>query len=1471
MESVIPKTSEAVLGEGDRPHMDTSLNKSMYDTDIIDFFDVYSVGETGDAIPFEKGISLVGVNGGLVELKATFDDCAMVNVIDKVVFEGVKSQLSEPRPSRKVMRMANGTLIPSNGSWSGIVVVDGVRANGTFEIFASGGAWNVLFGKPLLQAFDAIHEYTTDTITLHSNNSEQAVVIQNENPDGLLLGELLRKPEVAVAQVSDMGEHSLVPPLRSRQVHGDIACVPIDHPLDTAGVSKFANPRMNLGKPPCQTAYFYYTIQEEQAMRSRTANYKRKIRVRRRKERKLKSRALHEEWDRLEMSGKLGRSGFDKKLRNTKAARERRERSVLRVWNRTPWDFGEPIEPKRQGDDSTSEIDSEMARVIGDRSGDRRARVEDSPDEGLHAEGLRKSKVAVASVSNPGARANAAPLKHRHVTKIPARYEHTEKLTDADILLLQKAEDSLDDSAPGTEQPEIPVDADTSVFTRATAAFKPERVAEILRHIEIGSDLSPAERIAVEQTIRDFADVYALSISEVKHIPGASHKLHIPEGATFNTKIRQQQLSPPKAAYFSKALDVMLEAGICEPIDAKDVKCVSPITLAAKAHSTGGLTMDELCQRLNQECEQIGIDQPFIGPQPTSPASRDSAEPNSAPQKFRVCTNYKKLNEVTQVLPMPQGDIRTKQQAVSGHRWISLFDFAAGFYAVEIAEESRPYTAFYVENRGYFVYRRMPFGLTGAPSYFNEVTAKALHGLVGTMLQLFVDDGAMAGDIFADKLADLRTFFTRCREEHLSLSPQKSKLFMSEVVFAGERVGTNGIRGDLTKLTAVVNWQRPTTIQNLEAFLGLTGYFRPLIKNYCLLEKPLKDLANTLVVPAGGGKQAYRNAARTHYLQEQWTPAHDKAFVTLKIALTSAPVVKGPKYDGSSFIVTTDGCKDGFAGILSQRFSWEDKRGATHERIHPIAFASKRTSDSESRYQPYLLEFAALKFSLDKFSNVVGGYPIEIETDCKALRDTIINNKLNATHARWLDGIMGHHIIDCRHRPGRENQAVDGISRQFTDSPHIQGDGHDWTVDPSWEANMGLTYDIWTTQLDSEQTSLRERFANEPVFLDVIDAMNNVDHGKRVRDKRRARHRMLGYQIEKGRLYRIGDGKSTRARPRLECVTQQEAVELARIEHEKGGHFGRDLIKISLLDRICSPRLDKSIMTAIVECGRCKGFGGSHLAALLEPITRRHPWELMVGDYMSMPVGKGGFHTIGLFMDVYSQKIFGFKFTTYGSTATTIASLNRIRRMYRMPEVFMADGGSHFAGAAVGEWCIEHNSRYQQVAAYSPWVNGLLEGTNGKLLSRLKRLCAPNLGEDEWAKITRFEDLPAVWPDHFDAAIEHLNQRILPAYKFSPNELCLGTVVNTSETPIKVSSEELAEASVAIQNEYVGQQNLDAYSHILDHANKRKAAFDKKVLASRDGVIEYKKGDLVQSVTPNWTSRSQQRRSYFLDGALRTV
>jgi hypothetical protein len=58
----------------------------------------------------------------------------------------------------------------------------------------------------------------------------------------------------------------------------------------------------------------------------------------------------------------------------------------------------------------------------------------------------------------------------------------------------------------------------------------------------------------------------------------------------------------------------MIEAWICEPIVAKDVKCVSPITLAPKAHSSGRMMIDNLQQQLNKECGEAGISPSFLGP-----------------------------------------------------------------------------------------------------------------------------------------------------------------------------------------------------------------------------------------------------------------------------------------------------------------------------------------------------------------------------------------------------------------------------------------------------------------------------------------------------------------------------------------------------------------------------------------------------------------------------------------------------------------------------------------------------------------------------------------------------------------------------------------------------------------------------------------------------------------------------------------
>ena len=985
---------------------------------------------------------------------------------------------------------------------------------------------------------------------------------------------------------------------------------------------------------------------------------------------------------------------------------------------------------------------------------------------------------------------------------------------------------------------------ESTVLTRESDPHKPERTRRIIQEVVIGPDITDDQRRIIHELLKEYADCFALSIKEVNAIPGAVHKLSIPEGTSFRTKIPPRSYNPDQRAFVDTKVNEMLEAGIIRPIHPSEVRFVAQTVLAQKTHDGQGLSIETLKHKVNEQCLKYGLPGEFDIPhQPRSDITPPTRQ--STPIKWRMCQDFGGINKVTEIAPVPQGDIRAKQLRLSGHRYVHVFDFAAGFYGIAVHPESQPYITFFVEGRGYFAYQRMPFGVMGGPSEFGHVTGERLHDLIAiSILELFVDDGGMASDSFVEGIKKLRVLFDRVQREKMSLSPSKLKLFMTEAVFVGAQVGPQGVSPDSTKLTAIVDWPIPEDASHLEGFLGLTSYFRDLVKGYAQIEGPLRNLLHQVPIPAGTKKHKYQQTMRAFKLKDLWTTEHTKAFIALKARLISEPVLSAPVYDGTPFILTTDGSKDAFAGVLAQRIKSTLPGGKEVTRLHPIAFASKRTSTSEEKYKPFLLEFAALKYSFDKFSDIVYGYPVEVETDCQALRDVLMNDKLSATHARWRDGVLAHNIVDVRHIPGITNIA-DGISRQYEGTQKSGGDGSEWDVDPDWESRAGLVYSINCVSITPTTQSLRDRFATTPLFRDVIDALEGIQSGLGLRERKRARHRAARYMIDDGKLWFVGGGTRVRAVARRECVTKEEAVELARVEHEKGGHFHRDLIKIALLDRIHTPNLDQSIVKAISDCARCKNFGGTHLHALLQPITRRHPFELLVGDYLSMPPGKGGYHTVGLYLDTFTQHVWGYKFKTAGTGKTTVKSLEDIYGGFAPSEVFMSDGGKHFNNNEVRQCCEKWGGRHHVVAAYSPWINGLVEGTNKILLYVLARLCAPEVGEDGWQTMN-WTNLPKEWPDHFDEAIQTLNWRILPALKFSPKELLLSLVINTTPTPLEASSSVPAPQDFNTHMAYAAQQRLDGYSEAIQHAMDRKARFDRRVLESKEGEVMFEKGHLVQ-------------------------
>lgn len=517
-----------------------------------------------------------------------------------------------------------------------------------------------------------------------------------------------------------------------------------------------------------------------------------------------------------------------------------------------------------------------------------------------------------------------------------------------------------------------------------------------------------------------------------------------------------------------------------------------------------------------------------------------------------------------------------------------------------------------------------------------------MHDLIadGTC-ENFVDDGGSAADSFQEGMEKLRRILEHVRREKLSLSPSKLQVFMTEAVFAGARVGPEGVSLDSSKLTAVVNWRIPEDVSHLEGFLGLTVYFRDLVKGYAALEKPLHNLLHAVDVPNGTKKAAYQRIIKAYKLQPHWKDEHTATFVNLKACLVSEPILMAPRFNGTHFILTTDACKDAFAGVLSEKVKTTLPGGKEVTQLHPIGFASKQTSSSEEKYKPFLLKFTALKYLFNKFADIVYGYSVEVETDCQVLRNILLSDKLSATHAQWRDGVLAHNIVDVQHIPGKIN-IVDGVSRQYEGTAKIPGDGSEWTVTPDWEEVTGLVHDLYHVAELPELTALKKKFEGKPLYLDVIDAIVGLSlWDATVREKKRAEHRKTQYMIEDGKLWFIGGSSGTRAQARRKCVSRAEAVKLAKVEHEQGRHWHCDAMKIALLDQYHSPKLDESIVKALMECAHCKNFRGTHLHSLLQPITRRHPFELLVGDYLSLPAGKGGYHIARIYLDTCSQHVWG--------------------------------------------------------------------------------------------------------------------------------------------------------------------------------------------------------------------------------------
>ncbi|KIK78842.1 hypothetical protein PAXRUDRAFT_16657 [Paxillus rubicundulus Ve08.2h10] len=192
--------------------------------------------------------------------------------------------------------------------------------------------------------------------------------------------------------------------------------------------------------------------------------------------------------------------------------------------------------------------------------------------------------------------------------------------------------------------------------------------------------------------------------AEVKPIDFMKFCPNIPKDVEYPTKVNQKPLMQAQKEWYLPVLDEFDKAGVMRDIRSDEVKVVHPTVLAQKAHGVLGLTIEEIQWTVEDQCVAHGkLPNPNLPPQPQSEMDTPS-EATPAKLKWQVTNNFSSINRVSKLAPMPQGDIRVKQQCLAGHKYTCVIDFASRFYAIEVDKEDQPYLCIYVEGLGYKCY-----------------------------------------------------------------------------------------------------------------------------------------------------------------------------------------------------------------------------------------------------------------------------------------------------------------------------------------------------------------------------------------------------------------------------------------------------------------------------------------------------------------------------------------------------------------------------------------------------------------------------------------------------------------------------------------------------------------------------------------------------------------------------------------------
>ena len=494
----------------------------------------------------------------------------------------------------------------------------------------------------------------------------------------------------------------------------------------------------------------------------------------------------------------------------------------------------------------------------------------------------------------------------------------------------------------------------------------------------------------------------------------------------------------------------------------------------------------------------------------------------------------------------------------------------------------------------------------------------------------------------------------------------------------GHIISGEGLQPSASKVAAIKEAPKPSSLSELKSFLGLVNYYAKFLPNSATLLAPLYKLLRN--------SESWR-----------WNKEQQVAFEHIKDMLT-APTLLVHFDDSKPLMLSCDASPHGVGAVLSHVMDNQSDK--------PIAYASRSLNTAERRYSQLDKEALAILFGVSKFHHYLYGRHFIIYSDHKPLMHIFNQSKTvpvmaSARLQRWALTLNSYHYT-IKYQKGSHMGNADALSRlPLPDCP---------TTVPVPPETIGLLEQLASVPLTA--TQIRTMTARDPVLAKVKQYTQNGWPAK-VTDEQ-----LQPYSSKRDELS-LEDGILLWG---SRVVVPPQARHLV-IEEAHGAHIGIARMKSLTRQFVWWPKIDSDLETKVRNCNMCQKFRSEPPQAVLHPWEwPKQPWVRVHADFAGPFLGK----MFLILIDAHSKWI-EVHITTSTTSSITIEKMRSTFATFGIPEVLVTDNGSNFTSSEFEEFLKSNGIRHIKTAPYHPASNGLAERAVQTFKAGMKKLTSGTL------------------------------------------------------------------------------------------------------------------------------------------------